>query len=340
MEIILNRNDIEDIVKSYKTKDATFCLRSFINETNQKKCNFFIDGKECNVVFYLKKKTINIMPIGKNVEASSKLIDYICKKGFDPKTKTNTYIFEVKDFNVNELLDFISNECNELINYTITNNIYRFKGYNEDELVLTIYPNKIMIQSKPFFVYGIISTYFASIDSISFDKIVEMNNSFTEMNLPSTIIREEMVEKLGNAYNYLDEALKKSISGSLTMLKSKNICEDYTGHVAGVFKGLEGYFKKILTRKYNYRITRNQTFSMFYVDPISNLCEIDNNSIIPFNCKDHLKKLYNLYSSKRNIYLHTTIDPALTKIVETRNEAIEISEEILKEINDSYIIFF
>lgn len=158
------------------------------------------------------------------------------------------------------------------------------------------------------------------------------------MNTPASVIRAEMQNKLGSVYNYLDEALLKSISASLALLRQQNSYEDYTGHLTGDFKALEGYLKKLLVQKYSYKLTRSNTFGMFYVDKVTHNAQIDQNSAISKQCQIELKRLYSIYSNKRNVYLHATVDPSLAPIISTLTEAISLSDEILKAISESYSI--
>ena len=181
---------------------------------------------------------------------------------------------------------------------------------------------------------------FRSLSDFSFEDIVCLNNSFAGMNTPASAIRAEMQSKLGYVYNYLDEALLKSISGSLALLRQQNSYEDYTGHLTGNFKALEGYLKKLLDKKYNYKLARNNTFGMFYVDKVTRTAPIDKNSAISKQCLSELKHLYSIYSNKRNVYLHATVDPSQTPIISTLKEAISLSDEILKAISESYSIIF
>ena len=65
---------------------------------------------------------------------------------------------------------------------------------------------------------------------------------------------------------------------------------------------------------------------------------IDTN--IPEPEKDILFELYRIYKNKRNVYLHSSIDPSQTKIIEKLSEAQSISDEILYTIKKSYNVIF
>ncbi|NLW48278.1 MAG: hypothetical protein GXY86_13215 [Firmicutes bacterium] len=340
-EIHINKDDIKSIVESYKRENAKFVIKSFIDNDKHKRCLFFINGKECIIDFYIKKNCVKIQPTGKNIEECNLLVEFIKSKGFSTDVAVKQFTFSCTKVVIDNLVEYIRDECNGIVTYSQNGNIYKFTGYNGDELTFTFYPqkNKAMIQSRPFHAYSIVVSYLSGLPEFSFDQIVEINNAFSEMNTPSASIRNEIQNKLRDSYSYLDEALLKSISGSLTLLKQKASCEDYTGCVTGDFKALEGYLKKILTQKYNYRFEKGNTFSMFYREK-GNPSKIDLDDNIHEDAKKELNKLYNMYSNKRNVYLHSTVDPSQTKIIETLKEAQDLSDEILQTIKDSYQIIF
>ena len=339
-EIHINRDALSGVIESYKEINETFVLRSFLGNDSQKELKCFIHGKECRIKFYLKKNTVKLQPIGQNIECSNLLIDYIVSKGQPAEIETKQFTFPCSTKIVDSLITYIQDECSELISLSQSNNIYRFKGYNEDTLILTFYPtsNKAMIQGKPLQVYSLIITYLSTISDYSFEQINEINNTFNNTKLTVTELRNDIKTQIGDAYSYLDEALLKCISGSFSLLNQKGICEDYTGCLTGIFRALEGYLKKILTQKFGYKISRDRTFSMFYKE--SGNSEIDRDSNISLEIKTELTKLYSLYSNKRNVYLHTTVNPVYTSIIETLDEAQNLSNDILSKIKQSYTVIF
>ena len=343
MKIYLNKNDIESIIRNYKLENDSFQFKSLIGNENKKRCKFYINGLECEVDFFLKKDgTINAIPVGtRNLNECNLLIDYVVSKGLDADIKTNQFTFNLNEDSLHTLIDIVNYQYSNVIRIEENNNRYKFVGYNGDWINLIYYPtkNKAMIQGKALYTYSIVVNIIVDFDVITLDDVISINNNFVNMNTPFDTIRNEMKRKLLNSYNYLDLALLKSISGSLSMLQSNNPCEDYTGHVAGMFKGLEGYLKKVLDKKYNLKFTKDAKFSMFYKDK-NNQSEVDKNSNIPEAAKTELNKLYSIYKNKRNILLHTTIDPSQTKIIETLQEAKDLANEILNSIENSYNFFF
>ena len=341
-EININKNDLEDIIKSYKKENDSFVFKSFTGSADKKICTFIINKKECKIQLFIKKKgTINILPIGSNKEESNMLIQYIADKGFSTEVETKQFTFKCKKDNINALIEYVRNEFPGLVEYSqYKDNILKFTGYNGDVVTLNYYPTtqKVMIQGRPFSAFSIIATFLSTLPDISFDEIVNLNNTFIDVNTPSSIIRDEIKDKLGDdVYKYMSEALIKSISGSLSLLRQNCFCEDYKSCLAGIFVALEGYLKEILVNKYNYKLKPKASFYMFKKDKLTGICKIKNNTI-PQNEKDELNKLYSLYCDKRNVYMHSAIDSKQTAIIPKLKDAKSLANEILETIKDSYKI--
>lgn len=340
-EVCINKDDLVNIINSYKDENNTFVFRSFVGTDRKKTCVCYINGKDCKIEFFFKKQSINILPVGKNIEESNLLIKHIASNGFSANVPTNQFVFMCKQQTVNSLITYIKQDFNDIISITQEGNIYRFKGYNGDIVTFTFYPSteKVMIQGKPFQTFGIIVTFLSTINEVSFEQIIELGNAIAGASISSVSIRDEMKIKLGNAYIYLDEALLKCISGSFSMLKQTGRSEDYTGCLTGIFKALEGYLKKILTQKFKYRINKSNSFLMFYRQG-GNPSDIDNDANIPNDAKKELVILNKLYSNKRNVYLHTTVDPSQTRIIEYVKDAQDLADEIVEAIENSYNVIF
>lgn len=342
-EIYINADDLNHFIAEYGKIDKSFGIKNIYEKGNRKICNFHLKGKECKVTFYIKKNTVNMIPEGKNKDEANLLIEYIKSKGMSTDAESQTVVFKFEEKMLQRMIEYFNEERIGLIkSVQVAENRFKFTGYNRDEVTLSFYPQKqkAMIQGKPLQAFCIIATYLSELDDFNFDEIVELNNNFSGGTTASSIIRDEMKEKLGNAYTYLSEALKKSISGSISLLKAKIYCEDYKGCLAGAFVGLEGYLKEILKNKYHYKLQKTNTFSMFHIDRETEKCPIDLKSDITEKEKIELKKLYSLYSDKRNVYLHATIDSSLTAIIPNIKDANSLSNEIIDTIKNSYDVFF
>lgn len=340
-EICINEKDIKSLIESYKKENNTFNLYSYSElKGNKRVCKFFINNQECRIDIWIKKSSVKVIPT-KNPNYANKLIEFITKNTQNANISGTQSVFQFSRSMLDYLLNKIDDEYYGLITYTRNENIIRFKGYNGDIVTFTYYENKnkAMIQAKPLVTFGIIVNILTEITDISIDEIIDINKALANVNMPTDKIREKMKNILKNSYTYLDEAILKSISGSMTLLEQNDYSEDYTGHITGIFKALEGYLKKVLSKKFNYKIKKKQSFSMFYKDKGNN-SEIDLDNNLTQDEKDALNRLYSIYSDKRNVYLHSTVDPSQMRIIEKISEARNLADEILNKIESSYDVFF
>lgn len=347
MEIYINPDDIENYIKDYKNINSSFVFSNYIKVPNREEylCNFFISGKECKIKFFIKNKklTVKMLPIGKNADLSNELINYLGDLGYPVNNiSPQQSVFRCEKQTIDNLIKSVEKEfIGEIQIKYYNNNRVRFIGYNKDYVDITFYPstNNVMLQGRPFKTFSIIMTLLSQLSDISFENIVAINNMFAIKKISSKIIRNKIEVYLPNSYSYLDEALIKSLSGSITSLEIIKESEDYTCCVTGAFKTLEGYLTKVLVNKYHYKIDKRNKFSMFYKEN-GNSSVIEKDLSINDLEKEILIKLNKIYSNKRNVFLHATIDPSQTRIIESWNEANEIVKEILENIEKSYKIFF
>ena len=318
-------------------------LKSFYGNDSKRRCNCFIDGQECIIDFYIRKDgKVRIMPVGKTAPIANKLIEYIGKKTIKASVDSKTWVFYCENSVIEEMVTYFETECNELVNVTVTENSIKLKGYAGDTVTCTFYEKsgKLVIQAKPVGTFCLLVTFLSQMDGINMSDIINITNELTSQNITQEVIRSEMKNMLPNSYDYLEEALKKSIAGSLILLKRKDYSEDYSGYVTGEFKALEGYLKKLLTQRYNYKFTRqNKNFYMFFREG-GEKSQIDKDNNIPAEEKAVLNELYSIYQNKRNVYLHSSLEPSQTKIVENISEVQSLSNQILSTIERSFNIIF
>ena len=343
MEVYINPNDIDMILELYKSQDKSFIIKSFPKNSVRRRCNFYTNGQECSIDFFIKKNgKVRIQPVGKNIEYTKNLLEFFKTKTMNANVEAKTCTIDCEETVINNLIKYIKEDCGQLVKVVQKNNIIKFEGYNGDTVTCTFYKttSKLMIQAKPLYTFSLVVCYLSQFDIIKIDDIIQISNSVSGQNLSKEVIRNEMKGILVNSYDYLDEALRKSISGSLILLKRKEYSEDYTGYVTGEFKALEGYLKKILNKKYNYTFDKNKPNFFMFAKNSQGKSAIDMDSRLSDDKKNALNSLYKIYKNKRNVYLHGKIDPSQTRIIENLSEAQSLSDEILSSIEDSYNIIF
>ena len=86
---------------------------------------------------------------------------------------------------VNNLVEYIKEDCSQLVNVIQNNSIIRFEGYNGDTVTCTFYKtsSKLMIQAKPLYTFSLIVSYLSQFDTIKLDDIIEITNSMSGQNI-------------------------------------------------------------------------------------------------------------------------------------------------------------
>lgn len=342
-ELLMNENDIEKLIKSYSTVDNTFVYINGYKENLTKYVfSFYISSKDCTLNVFIKKGSCNVLPCGNNKEECNKLIDYLKTKCLDANVKPVQYSIECKREYSSNLLTYLKEEKLATINEKRNKDQYDLIGYAGDIVHYNIFENKLVIQGRALYVFGIIVNYLSSYIDVSklLNKNIDTNQPYSTH---QKLMEDEVRTRINDAYDYVDDNLRKSLISSYKMIDLCNNStlhfEDYTGLLTGAFKMLEGYLKKVLLEKYGYINDPKAPFKMFHVEKTTKKCDIDSNSNLSSDEKYHLKKLYKLFSLKRNTFSHGSGVVGDTQIISNFSVAKDILSDILDEINESYKIF-
>lgn len=336
MEIYIDPNSIQPIIKLFEEANENFKVISYTGSNKKKSCSFSMSDRQGKIEIFIKKTTVKLIPMNKSIDEEKILINYIGSKGFSTSVPSHTVTLKTTSETLDNLIEHINQDYEGKISYSVERNIFRFVGYNKDYLTLTFYENgTMMLQGRPYYVFNAILSFLSTVSEFSVEDIYKISSKMVRDNTPFSVVRDLMSFKLGESQSYLDEPLLKSISGALSQQNQMELSEEYVGCVAGIFKALEGYLYKLLTQKFNYKLEKHQKFSMFRQNNDGEY-EIEKNIEISAKDQQILIRLYNIYKKYRHVYFHSTVDPIHTKIIESKNEAIEISDLILNEIRESY----
>lgn len=338
-KILINKNALEHILNNFFNENNE-CTKIFIrNSANKIICKYVINKKECQVDIHLLKDGINPVSIGKNHEGASVLIKYLESKGTKDEKVSQQLVLKNVSI-LNNILEYIRIDFEGKISIEQINNRYVLTSFYNDKLTITKNEKNILIQGKPYYTFNIVYTFLASLDVMSFDDYIELGQQFSEETYEPNIIREQIKQELPSAYKYMEEAQIKSISGSFSFINKNIKSEDYSSPLTGVFKALEGYIKKLLTQKFGFKLKKNGTLSPFKKDKETKQTEIDKRLDIDVKYKQELYKLHDMYNDKRNVYTHSTVDPAQMRIIQNYKEAEDLRTEVLKLIEETYKVIF
>lgn len=338
-KILINVNNVKTLIDKFFTDNKEYVKLLYRECGNKIICKFYAFGKECEVDTYLKSNGINPTVTGKNKDFAIPLVKYLESYGIkDTESGKQIVINEISL--LEDLIRYITENFNGKISIEQNDKVYVLKGFLNDKVTITLNNKNFVIQGKPYYIFHIILNYLAEYSSLDFNGFINLTNTFSEITFQTNIIREQIKNILKNSYNYMEEAQLKSISSSFTFINKSIISEDFSGALTGVFKALEGYMKKLLSRKYGYTFNKTGAFIMFGKDKNTNKSQVDNDPNLSQDEKNCLNELYQCYTDKRNVYLHSTIDPSVMKIIEDYKEAEELRDEILETIERTYNILF
>jgi len=325
----------------YEQKEETDCIRLDISSLTEKSIvklynsgKILIQGKENK----LKEELKNLK---QNIEIDPKKyldIDLI------PKIPTHVKY----TITTNRLQDSIKNSLSNLegtlriIQNPNDSIIYRaLIGRETSKVILTQYTNgTLFIQGKTELLFDEVCDNIEKIANPSETEVIVRyisNNEtalkeFSEKDTP--ILQEnaknEVNQKLGDVFNYLDEYNKKQFIAAQCLCNYKLDLPEYSAVVMPVSKGFEGFIKKLLIDiqlvPSNYFNKRGATFT-----PLTdrnnqkriNLCKRDK-QMDPF-----LKKINVDLDHFRNFMMHS--DPSVLTIINNINDAIIKVDDIFKE---------
>lgn len=331
--ILLDKNNLEVLVRKFFNENKDYILKQYTQDEKKHIVVFYANGVECRVDLYISNKGIKPV-LGKNKDFALHFVEFIESCGIKDELSAHQVSLPYIEL-LPTLIEEISTKYHDTIAITQEGNRYTIKGYNTDQIYITAYDDKFLIQGKPYYAYQMVMGYLADNDLVKFDEFVNINQVFTNITISSNIIREKMRSFLVNSYAYMEEAQLKSISSSFSFIDKKVYSDDYSSALTGVFKGLEGFIKKVLTQEFNCKLSEKQSFSIMGKDK-NGKSDFDRRQDIPEKIKNSVSSLYLLYNDTRNVYLHSTVDPKQMRIIENVEEAAELRDKVLRAIENTF----
>lgn len=331
--ILLDKNNLEVLVRKFFNEHKDYILKQYTKDEKKHIVVFYSNGVECRVDLYISNKGIKPV-LGKNKEFALHFVEFIESCGIKDESISHQVSLPYIDI-LPTLIKEMTTKYQGTLEITQEGNRYTIKGYNTDQIFITSYDDKFLIQGKPYYAFQMVMGYLADNDLIEFDEFVNINQRFTSNSINSDIIREKMRSLLVNSYVYMEEAQLKSISSSFSFIDKKVYSDDYSSALTGVFKGLEGFIKKVLTQEFNCKLSEKQSFSILGKGN-NGKSDFDRREDITEKVKKSISSLYLLYNDTRNVYLHSTVDPKQMRIIENVEEAAELRDKVLRAIENTF----
>jgi RnlA-like RNase toxin of RnlAB toxin-antitoxin system len=215
---------------------------------------------------------------------------------------------------------------------------HRFESSVGDKITLNIYDTgKLVIQGKPAYLYSEVISFLSYCPEVTIKDIVEANNKLQNIDIKVDDIREEIRALMPNSYGGIDNVIMKMLSPSFSFKKINMELEDYSCYAFPALRALEGYLKYLF---YLENVEVGHSFGEFFdynnKDGQHYLkrryCKQISNDKIKFS----IQEIYNYFNKNRHTLFHTEQILIVSRILENKEEADLIINEVINMIETTY----
>lgn len=354
----LDRDKLPEWIQEFaESKFSSFEISDihFIGGT-QYRCTINADLKEILVDFYYAQdgKT-TIRPVGQHMDLSTQIASHIRgKQQFNATDRSGNYsVAPLEKDEVDLLVEYLVTELegvkkiNESYNETQKYTLYQFQSKIADKITLKYYETtrRLQVQGKPMYLYQEVTCFLSAY--FPFDEVVKNQSEFFNVEIRPEEIRDEMQELLPSTYNYLDENLKKILSGSLALQKIDIPLEDFSPFVFPALKTLEGFIKKVLHSN-GITITKKDNIGGLFGYNETKRTHVylskKGTELKDEVTKSWVETLYNYYHKQRHSLFHVETFDAFTRVIESKEEAdliiakvLDLMEHAHKEMSEATV---
>lgn len=297
--------------------------------------------KEIKISFILNQDgstSIN-HKMGKFQNISQQIADYVVDFGvLDNRNNSisslNAVLKEDFDFVLENLkIDYQSLTIEEReISHGIQKKIKIVSG---EQVIFNYYEsNTLTITGRPLLLHSSTLNYFTDLHYLKPAEIFDKAVKYYQIKITFDKYEEELKNRLPSAYEHLPDNIKALIISGIILEKIDINLPDYSGYVFYILKAIEGIMKHLLFEK---GITIDRSFDIFKknIEPL----KVKESISIKIDCpKTNLviENLYDFYKKERHTLFHTEYLDVSTRIIEKREYAIDILNNSLNLVNDSY----
>lgn len=339
--IFIDRDQIVELIREVGSRQWTDFTASELTPTgNAQRCVMTTNGKVAMLNLYFNNDgTTTITPTGKNTDISlviKALLEEKCK--FSNAAQGKTYsIKKLPREWTEKVVEYLSSLENVTVEeYSIDtrpiHKSYVFTSKIGDKITINVYQTgTLTLQGKPAYLYGEAISFLSYCNDVSMDDIVDSINSFHDVNVKTSEVRNDMEVLMPRAYGNIDEMILKLLSPSISLRKVRIKLEDYSCYTFPALRALEGYLKYLFGLK---GVTIGNTFaSAFNGDVLYPNVAI---RIGDATFQSELERLYVYFKGNRHVIFHTEQILIGTTLIEDKHEADEIINTVINLIESSY----
>lgn len=309
----------------------------------QKRYTFEVDGAVSLLDIYQRGDgQTTLRPTGSNSENATKLKEAVELRGYKATSEQKNYTMFVGEDWIEKTIQYLSSLCNGNVEK------YEEEGHNRyvfvsdigDKLTLHAYSNhRIMVQGKPLYLYNEFLSYVSYSPKVEMNDIIKATNEFVDTDADVDAARIKMAEMMPEAYaGTVDPVIWKLFSPSVALSDSKKELEDYSCFTFPALRALEGYLKYLLAEK-NIVIDETYNFgTVFNKDSNDKAIVIQKyvTSIADADYIEALEDVYNYFKKNRHVIFHVDQMLIATKVIEDKQEAISIINDVAALIERTY----
>ncbi|WMC94471.1 type II toxin-antitoxin system RnlA family toxin [Kineothrix sp. MB12-C1] len=340
--VYIDREKIVDLILIEGTKQWNdFTASNLIQSGTAKRCEMTAGGRKALLNLHFNSDgTTTITPTGNNQDISmtvKALLEDGCSFSSEAQGKTysirklpNEWATKIVDYL--ESLEGVTAE-HYVVETAPLHNSHIFTSKIGDKLTINIYETgTLTLQGKPAYLYGEAISFLSYCKDVSVDDIVDSVNSFHNLNVKISDVRNEMETLMPRAYGNIDEMVFKLLSPSISLRKIDINLEDYSCYAFPALRALEGYIKYLFGLK---EVPIGNTFGDVFNGNVLYPKVITKIGDATFHAE--LQRLYAYFKGSRHVLFHTTQILIGTTLIEDKHEADEIINTVINLIETSYM---
>lgn len=339
--VYVNRDEIVNLIREVGTTQwENFTASELTTVGTSQRCVLIADGKTAMLNLYFNNNgTTTITPTGSNLEISSvvkALIEEKCT--FSGSAQGETYSIKKLPKEWSEkVVDYLKSLDGVITEATSVETVpahdsYIFTSRIGDKLTVNLYTTgTLTLQGKPAYLFGEAISFLSYCKDISVDDIVDSINTFHNVSVKTSEVRNDMEVLMPRAYGNIDEMILKLLSPSISLRKVNIELEDYSCYTFPALRALEGYIKYLLSLK---GVIVGNTFGGIFNG--MTLCPSVVTKVNDASYQNELERLFAYFKGNRHVLFHTEQILIGTKLIEDKHEADEIINTVINLIETSY----
>lgn len=309
----------------------------------QQRYTFEVNGKISSLDIYQRSDGQTTL---KTIEVDDayaiKLKDAIESRGYKTTSAQKQFTMFVGEDWIKKTVRYLSDLCNGHVEKHENQEHIRYVFVSEigDKLTLHTYSNhKILVQGKPLYLYNEFLSYVSYSPKVEMNDIVSATNAFVDTNTDVDEARTRMSEMMPVAYaGKVDPVIWKLFSPSVTLIGVEKKLEDYSCFTFPALRALEAYLKYLFSEKDIVIDETNNFGSAFTKNADGKMVVIHKYAadIADADYVEALEEVYNYFRANRHVIFHVNQILIATKVIESKQEATSIINEVAALIESTY----